>query len=151
MTDIKSASEKRRRKSNCEYLYIMMKFSVAECSKAVGVCDKTVYKWIKKGNWKAQRDELHLIEKEVKLDIKSALREALKRFLDDPKNKELTKLINLLKQFREESKPPLAYKDNIIRLLDHSVDFFLTYASEDFTNTYKSFIHRLAEYLWNRY
>ena len=35
----------------CERLFVDLNMSIEECAKTVGVSSKTVYKWIKIGNW----------------------------------------------------------------------------------------------------
>jgi len=145
-----SANERNLKKLICEQLYVDMDLSIEECAKMTGLCIKTIYRWINKEDWNARKAETQVLEKQIAVNLKRALNQALKRFTLDPSSKDMTNLIALLKQFKEQHKPNLAYKDNILKFLDHTVDFLLQTGMEDLTNGFKSILVKLAEYLIQR-
>jgi predicted DNA-binding protein YlxM (UPF0122 family) len=139
--------EKRMRKLTCEQMYVDLDISIDECARAVGVCEQTVYKWIKSGNWNAKRLETQTLEKQIHVNLRKALNQGLKAFANDPTNKDLQSLVSLLKQFKEQNKPTMAYKDHVINFIDRTTDFFLEKNMQEIANVFKGFVVELAEYL----
>ena len=143
-------NDKKLRKLTCEQMYVELDIGVTECAKAIGVCDQTIYKWIKKGNWNEKKLETYNLEKLININLKRALNQGLKNFAIDPANKDLQSLVSLLKQFKEQNKPTHAYKDNILNFLDKTTDFFLEKNMEEIANVFKGYVVELAEYLMVR-
>jgi len=141
---------KQVRKFACEQMYVDLELSVEDCAVAIHASPKTIYRWIKEGNWNEKRTEALTIEKQITVNLKKAINQGLKCFANDPTNKDLQSLVSLLKQFKEQNKPSVAYKDNIIKFLDQSVDYFLSKGFEEFTRYFQANLHELAEYLLNR-
>jgi predicted DNA-binding protein YlxM (UPF0122 family) len=131
-------------------MYVELDISIEECAKAVGVCDKTVYRWIKAGGWNEKKAETQNLEKLIQVNLKRALYQGLKSFATDPTNKDLQSLVSLLKQFKEQNKPTLAYKDNVLNFIDRTTDFFLEKNMGEIANVFKGFVVELAEYLITR-
>ena len=144
------ANEKKLRKLACEQMYVELDISIEECSKVIGVCDKTIYRWISKGKWNEKKTETQALEKLINVNLKRALVQGLKSFANDPTNKDLQSLVSLLKQFKEQNKPSVAYKDNIIKFLDRATDYFLECGDEYLANGFKRNVVKLAEYLLAR-
>ena len=142
--------DKRIRKITCEQLYVDLDLSIEECARMVGVCDKTIYRWIKDGGWNAKKYETQALEKQISLNLKKALNQGLKSFASEPANKDLQSLVSLLKQFKEQNKPSVAYKDNILTFIDKTTDYFLEKGLHDVANIFKSYVIELAEYLLSR-
>ena len=145
-----NAHDKRLRRLTCEQMYVEMDIPIEECAKVLGVIDKTIYRWIKEGNWNEKKMETHVLERQINLNVKKALNQGLKKFANDPANKDLYSLVSLLRQFKEQNKPSQAYKDNIIKFLDRSTDFFLEKGDEYLANGFKRSVVELAEYLLAR-
>jgi len=141
---------KRLRKIACEQMYVELDLSVDECAKSAQVDPKTIYRWIKEGNWNEKRKETLSLEQQITINLKKALNQGLKSFANDPTNRDLQSLVSLLKQFKEQTKPSVAYKDNVIKFLDHATDYFLSKGFEEFTRYFQANIHELAEYLLDR-
>jgi hypothetical protein len=53
----------------------------------------------------------------------------------------------LLKQFKEQNKPIMAYKDQVINFIDRTADFFLEKNMQEIANVFKGYVVELAEYL----
>ena len=139
--------EKALKKLTCEQMYVEMDIHVHEIARAIGVCEQTIYRWIKKGKWQEKKTEAQVLEKQITIYLKRALVQGLKSFANDPSNKDLQSLVSLLKQYKEQNKPTMAFKDNILKVLDRSTDYFLEKNMEEFANTYKAHVVGLAEYI----
>ena len=139
--------DKFLRKQTCEQMYVDLDISIEECARATGVSDKTIYRWIKEGNWNEKKLESHALEKQIYANLKKALNQGLKNYASDPTNKDLQSLVSLLKQFKEQNKVTVAYKDNIINFIDRTTDFFLEKGMDEIGNVFKGYIVELAEYL----
>jgi len=150
--DVMSEKEKQRQaqKQTCEEMYVVQNTSAKECALKAGVSLKTVYQWIKKGNWNAQRNEMRELEKQINLNTMLALNRGLKRFTTDPYNKDLQGLVSLLKHFKVQNKPPAQYKDYVMQFLDHTVDYFLETDPDIGACIFKKNVYALAEYLIDR-
>ena len=142
--------EKALKKLTCEQMYVEMDINVHDISMAIGVCEQTIYRWIKKGNWNEKKHEAQVLEKQITIYLKKALIQGLKSFANDPNNKDLQSLVSLLKQYKEQNKPTMALKDNLIKFIDGTTDFFLEKNLEEFANTFKGYVVELAEYLLMR-
>jgi len=144
MTDI---HDKVLRKKTCEQMFVELDISVSECATLMGVTEKTIYAWIKEGNWNEKKYETRVLEKQIYSNLKKALNQGLKSYASDPTNKDLQSLVSLLKQFKEQNKVTVAYKDNIINFIDKTTDFFLEKNMEEIANVFKGYVVELAEYL----
>jgi transposase-like protein len=142
-----TTQEKALKKLACEQMYVEMDINIQECAKVIGVCDKTIYRWIKKGKWNEKKTETQNLERQIYINFRRALNQGLKSFASDPTNKDLQSLVSLLKQFKEQNKPTMAYKDNIIKFIDRTTDFFLERNMEEFAGVFKGYVVELAEYL----
>ena len=142
--------DKKLRRVICEQLYVDLDVSVEECAKSIGVSDKTVYRWIQAGNWNEKKTESQTLERLIDINLKRALYKGLKGFATDPTNKDLQSLVSLLKQFKEQNKPSLVYKDNVIKFLDHTVDYFLEKSMNETASSFQRCLVDLAEYLIRR-
>jgi transposase-like protein len=142
--------DKKLRRLTCEQMYVELDISIEDCAKAIGVCDKTIYRWIKAGKWNEKKAETQNLEKQIYLNLRRALNQGLKGFANDPTNKDLQSLVSLLKQFKEQNKPSHAYKDNIIKFLDKTTDFFLEKGKDELASIFKGYVVELAEYLMQR-
>ena len=143
-------SEKAALKRTCEQLYVDMDMNVEECAKAISVNESTIYRWVKSGNWNEKKTETQAIEKQIQINLRKALNQGLKSYAADPSNKDLQSLVSLLKQFKETNKPSQAYKDNIIKFIDRTTDFFLEKGMETVVKEFKKCVLELAEYLLYR-
>jgi predicted DNA-binding protein YlxM (UPF0122 family) len=144
MSDIQ---DKKLMKLTAEQMYVDLEVSVEECAKAIGVSKKTIYSWIKAGNWNEKKNETVSLEKQINVNLKRALNRGLKSFATDPTNKDLQSLVSLLKQFKENNKITRAYKDNILNFIDMTTDFFLEKNMNEIANVFKGYVVELAEYL----
>jgi predicted DNA-binding protein YlxM (UPF0122 family) len=142
--------DKKIRKHTCEQLYVDLDLSIEECAKIVGVCDQTIYRWVKSGGWNAKKYETQALEKQIGINLRKALNQGLKSFASDPMNKDLQSLVSLLKQFKDQNKPSVAYKDNILTFIDKTTDYFLEKGLNDVANIFKGYVTELAEYLLQR-
>lgn len=145
-----NTKENKLKKQNCEQLYVEMDKSVDELVAITGMSDKTIYRWIKQGKWDEKKNETQTIEKQIDINMRKALNHGLKSFAENPGDKDLQSLVGLLKQFKEKNKPSQAYKDNIIRFIDRTTDYFLEKDMPETADIFKSSIMELAEYLLSR-
>ncbi len=145
-----NTKENKLKKQNCEQLYVEMDKSVDELVAITGMSDKTIYRWIKQGKWDEKKNETQTIEKQIDINMRKALNHGLKSFAENPGDKDLQSLVGLLKQFKEKNKPSQAYKDNIIRFIDRTTDYFLEKDMPETADIFKSSIMDLAEYLLSR-
>jgi len=137
----------RLRKSTCEELYTVMGKTVEEIVATTGVKTATLYNWIKTGNWNEKKNETRTIEKQIEMSLKEALVKGLKAFAENPSDKDLQSLVGLLKQVRDKQKPSEAYKENILKFLDRTTDFFLENELVEMAGIFKGKVRELAEYL----
>ena len=144
---MESIQDKTLKKQTSEQMYVEMDISVQEIAKVIGVSDKTIYKWIKKEKWNEKKTETQNLERQISINLRRALNQGLRSFANDPNNKDLQSLVSLLKQYKEQNKPTMAFKDNIIKFIDRTTDFFLEKNLEEFANTFKGYVVELAEYL----
>ena len=139
--------DKFLRKQTCEQMYVDLDISIEDCARAIGVSEKSIYRWIKAGNWNDKKLESHSLEKQIYSNLKKALNQGLKGYAMDPTNKDLQSLVSLLKQFKEQNKVTGAYKENILNFIDRTTDFFLEKNMEEIANVFKGYVIELAEYL----
>jgi hypothetical protein len=135
------------RKLTCEQLYIEMDKSIEELSVVLDISVKTIYRWAQVGNWIEKKKEIQSLEKQININMRRALNQGLKSFASDPSDKDLQSLVSLLKQFQEQNKPTLSYKDNIIKFLDKTTDFLLEKNMNETADVFKSVLNDLAEFL----
>ena len=143
-------SENKLKKSTCEQMYVELEMSMDDISVAMGVNNKTLYKWKLAGGWDDKRGELQAIERAIEKNLRNALNKGLKAYAEKPEDKDLQSLVSLLKQFKEKNKPSQAYKDHILRFLDKTTDFLLERNMSETANVFKGCVVDLAEYLLNR-
>ena len=139
--------ERKAIRRTCEELYIEMDKGVEELTRLTGISDKTIYRWIKDGEWESKKTESRALEKKIEKNLKRALNKGLESFAENTENKDLQSLVSLLKQFKETHKPTAAYKDNIIKFLDRTKDFFLEKNMPESVEIFNSVLVELAEYL----
>jgi len=89
----------------CERLFVDLNMSIEECAKTIGVSSKTVYKWIKVGNWHEKKKETQTIDYLVNLNLKRALNQTLINYVENPKKKDIQNLMSLLMQFKDHLYP----------------------------------------------
>jgi hypothetical protein len=148
MTGTKEFRDQNRlRKTSCEELYVVHDKTVDEIVMITGVKPATLYRWIKEGSWSDQKTQAMTYEKQIDLNLKNAINAGLKAFAADPHNKDLQSLVSLLKQFKETNKPTQAYKDNIIKFLDKTTDYFIENDMIETGEIFKSKLREIAEYL----
>lgn len=144
-----NTKENRIKKENCKQMYIEMDKGVVELSQLAGVSVRTIENWIRTEKWNDQKNEIHTIEKQIDINARKALAKGLKAYAETP-DKDLQSLVSLLKSFKETNKPTQAYKDNVMKFLDHTVDFFLEREMPETANIFKESLVELAEYLLKR-
>jgi transposase-like protein len=139
--------QNRLRKSTCEELYTVMGKTVEDIVAATGARPQTLYRWIKEGGWNEKKNEVRVIEKQIEMSLKEALVKGLKAFAENPHDKDLQSLVGLLKQVRDKHKPTQTYKENILKFLDMTTDYFLENELVETAGIFKSKVRELAEYL----
>ena len=88
----------------CERLYVDLDYSTDDCSEAIGVSTKTVYRWIKAGHWREKKVETKALDYLININLKRALNQSLNRYIEDPKNANIEKMMCLLLQFNKQDK-----------------------------------------------
>ena len=134
-------------KAICEKLYIEDDKTIEELALFSGVSDKTIYRWVKDGNWIGKKSDAASLEKQIEINMKKALNKGLQDFAIDSNEKDLQSLVGLIRQYNEKHKPTQAYKDNILKFLDKTTDFLLEKNMTDTANIFKSCLIELAEFL----
>lgn len=142
-----NTKENRLKKENCKQIYIELGKSPAELAALSGVAVRTVENWIRNGKWDDEKQQQVNLEKQIEINQKKALLQGLKAYADNPENKDLQSLVGLLRSYNEKNKPSQVYKENIIRFIDNTVDFFLEKHMPDTANIFKESLRELAEYL----
>ncbi len=145
-----NTKENRIIKDNCKQMYLELDKSIEDIALLSGVKIRTIESWIRKEKWDEQKNETLIIEKKIDANARKALAEGLKAYANNPENKDLQSLVSLLKAFRESNKPSQAYKENIIKFLDQTTDFFLEKNMNETAQIFKECINSLAEYLLKR-
>ena len=142
--------DKEKQKANSERMYVEGNIKVKDLARVMGVSQKTIYSWVKKGQWNEKKSEIIDMEKKIQVNLRRAINKGLMEFANDPTRKDLQSLVGLIKQLRDEQKPTKEYKDYIIKFLDRTVDFFLENGDDNLTNGFKKKLVDLAEYLLER-
>jgi predicted DNA-binding protein YlxM (UPF0122 family) len=148
--EMTKTQENARKRAHCEELFIFLDKSVDEIAEMTGVKRQVIYRWHQMDKWAEKKQESRQIERNIEMNLRRALNKGLKAYADNPEDKDLQSLVSLLRQFKEKNKPTLAYKDNILKFIDGSVDFFLTKDMTETADVFKSIVVELAEYLLSR-
>ncbi|MCL2065445.1 MAG: hypothetical protein FWG98_13890 [Candidatus Cloacimonetes bacterium] len=119
-------------------------------ARVMGVSQKTIYSWIKKGKWNEKKNDVINMEKKIQVNLRRAINKGLMEFAKDPTRKDLQSLVSLIKQLRDEKKSTKECKDYIIKFLDRTVDFLLENGDDYLTNGFKKKLVDLAQYLLER-
>ena len=142
--------DKEKQKATCERMYVEGNIKVKDLARVMGVSQKTIYSWIKKGKWNEKKKDIIDMEKKIQINLRKAINKGLMEFARDPARKDLQSLVSLIKQFRDETKTTKEYKDYIIKFLDKTVDFLLENGDDNLTNGFKRKLVDLAQYLLER-
>ena len=134
-------------KATCKKLYIDDDKSIAELSLIFGVPEKTIYRWSNDEDWSLLKTHQAAIESKIEINLKLAIVKGLEEFAKNPGDKDLQSLVSLLKQFTERHKPTLAYKDNIMKFLSKTKDYFLEKEMKETAQVFSTCVIDLAEYL----
>lgn len=145
-----NTKENRLKKAQCKQIYIELGKTPAELATLSGMALRTVENWIRDGKWDREKQELVHLEKQIEINQKKALLQGLKAYAANPENKDLQSLVSLLRTFQERNKPSQAYKENIIRFIDGTVDYFLEREMTETANIFKESLRDLAEYLLSK-
>ncbi|MCL2065569.1 MAG: helix-turn-helix domain-containing protein [Candidatus Cloacimonetes bacterium] len=142
--------DRENQKATCERMYVEGNIKVKDLARVMGVSEKTIYSWIKKGKWDEKKKDIIDMEKKIQINLRKAIKKGLMEFANEPTRKDLQSLVGLIKQFRDEKKPTKEYKDYIIKFLDRTVDFLLENGDDYLTNGFKKKLVDLAQYLLKR-
>lgn len=145
-----NSKENKEKKEHCKQMYLELEKSIDEIVSLTGIKKRTIETWIRKDKWNDAKNESRQIEKQIDINARKALAKGLKAYATNPENKDLQSLVSLLKSFREGNKPTQTYKENIIKFLDQTTDFFLEKEMTETAQIFKEIITPLAEYLLKR-
>lgn len=145
-----NTKENRVKKDHARQMYMEMEKSIEEIAVLLSVTPKTIENWRRKENWDDQKNEIVQIEKRIEINAKKALNEGLKAYANSPANCDLQSLVSLLKSYNDKNKPSQAYKENIIKFLDRTVDYFMEKDMKETAQIFKESLTPLAEYLLKR-
>ena len=84
-----------------EKLYVEQSVSIEECARACGVNQKTIYRWIREGKWRAKKIEFQELDNLINLNLKRALNKSLNCYIENPKDTDIQNLMTLLLKFTE--------------------------------------------------
>jgi len=142
--------DREKQKTKCERMYVEGNIKVKDMARVMGVSQKTIYSWIKKGKWNEKKNDIIDMEKKIQVNIRRAVNKGLMEFAKDPVRKDLQSLVSLIKQFRVDKNPTKEYKDYIIKFLDRTVGFLLENGDDNLINGFKKKLVDLAQYLLER-
>ena len=143
-------AENKDKKPICEQMYVEMEKSLDEIAGVMGVHIKTLQRWKLDDEWEDKKHEVHTIERQIDINLRKAINAGLKEVAKDPKNADIQSLNSMLKQYKENHKPTLSYKENMMKFIDKTVDFFLEKNMNEIANAFKSYTVELAEYIMGR-
>jgi len=143
-------AENKDKKPICEQMYIEMEKTLDEIASVMSVNIKTLQRWKLEGEWEDKKHEVHTIERQIDINLRKAINTGLKEVAKDPKNTDLQSLNSMLKQYKENHKPTLTYKENMLKFIDKTVDFLLEKNMTDTANVFKGCAVELAEYIMGR-
>ena len=143
-------AENKDKKPICEEMYIRMEKSLDEIADVMSVNIKTLQRWRADGEWENKKNETINLEKQIEQNLKEAINAGLREIAKDPKNTDIQSLNSMLKQYKDNHKPTITYKENMLRFIDKTVDFLLEKNMTETANVFKSCAVELAEYIMGK-
>jgi transposase len=142
-------NEKRYRavRELCEKAYTEGETDPAKLAHRFKVTENTVRGWIRKGQWKTERETVQDLEKSIDEQMRKAYLTALQRFNDDPDDTNLQSLVALLKARQNTTEPGRQYLDFIVKFLDQATDYMIERQQETLLKLFQENVHDLADYL----
>ena len=119
-----NTAEYKYKRESAKRLFLNGERDVATLARIFEVATKTVRRWISKGQWVEEYNEIQDLEEQIELAIKRALIHALKGYAMNPQNTALQSLVSLLKQYRNASDPSREFFEYLKHFLDWLVDFY---------------------------
>ena len=139
--------DKKLKKLACEQMYVEYGINIQECAEVIGVCDKTIYRWIRKHKWKELKTENQDLERQIYIIFLRVLKECLKRLDEGPEDHELLDSLYPLIDINERFKQEKVYKDNIIKFIKTTVEYFQEKNMKDIASAIKDNFIELVLYL----